>query len=54
MVNPLKYTKPLIELSGKLDFAIRHGNTQGAIDTIKNMRIKLNQIQKFVNEHEVS
>ena len=52
MTNPIKYTKPLIDLAGKLDFAIRKGNADRANDVIKQMRTKLNQIQKFIKDHE--
>lgn len=53
MTNPTTYTKPLIDLAGRLDFSIRNARVDIAQETIKQMRIKLNQIQKFLNDHEV-
>lgn len=52
MKNPIKHTKEIIDLSGKLDWNLRAGNFDNSLDVIKKLRIKLNQVQKFLNEHE--
>lgn len=53
MVSPVKYTHEIINLAGKLDFHTQHGNVEVMKETIKELRAKINQVQTFMNQHEV-
>lgn len=53
MESIVRHTKEIIDLSGKIDFHIRNGNSDRVIENIKKMRNHLNIVQKFVNTHEV-
>lgn len=51
-MHPVKITHQIIDLAGRLDFQIQHHKLDGIDETINELRSKITQVKKFLNEHE--
>ena len=51
MSHPVKITHEIIDLAGKLDWQVQRQHLDDVDETIKQLRSKITQVKKFLNEH---
>jgi len=49
----IKDTKEIINLAGQLDWRVRNGKIDGAKETMKQLKIRLNRVDKKLNEIKI-